>query len=287
MEEFSPYLEGLIPRTYLQQGIQNIRSRDSKIQQLLQHKKLPKDGWEDDLIEYFIDKMASMDSNNFGENAGVGEREGRIFSNLVARRHFHLSHGIGRSGDIIEVQPKAAGSSILYKLTNKLVNHAIQVAGLNPSLECIVFPLATGMTLALTWLTLKSLHPEKKYVVFSRIDQKSCFKSVVTANLIPIVVDPILVEGELQTNLVEIENILIAQSHEILGVFCTTSCFAPRQPDKVDKVALLCKQYGVCHVINNAYGLQCADICKSINRAIINGRVDASNNKLFVNFLFI
>ena len=35
-------------------------------------------------------------------------------------RHFGLGHGIGRSGDICEVQPKAAGSSIISKLTNRL-----------------------------------------------------------------------------------------------------------------------------------------------------------------------
>jgi hypothetical protein len=39
-----------------------------------------------------------MDSNNFPENCGAGEREGRIFSGMVARRCWSLAHGIGRSG---------------------------------------------------------------------------------------------------------------------------------------------------------------------------------------------
>jgi hypothetical protein len=39
-----------------------------------------------------------MDSNNFPENCGAGEREGRIFSGMVARRCWGLAHGIGRSG---------------------------------------------------------------------------------------------------------------------------------------------------------------------------------------------
>lgn len=47
-----------------------------------------------------------MDSNNFRGNAGVGEREGRVASALVARRHWGLAHGIGRSGDIAAEQPK-------------------------------------------------------------------------------------------------------------------------------------------------------------------------------------
>lgn len=49
---------------------------------------------------------ALMDSNNFVDNVGVGEREARVASGLVARRHYHLAHGIGRSGDVTAEQPK-------------------------------------------------------------------------------------------------------------------------------------------------------------------------------------
>ena len=41
-----------------------------------------------------------MDSNNFPDTVGVGEREARLASDLVARRHYRLAHGIGRSGDM-------------------------------------------------------------------------------------------------------------------------------------------------------------------------------------------
>ena len=43
--------------------------------------------------------------------------------------HSRLSHGIGRSGDIAAVQPKAAGSSLLMKLTNCMVLDVIKMAG--------------------------------------------------------------------------------------------------------------------------------------------------------------
>lgn len=52
----------------------------------------------DDLtIRYFLDIFALMDSNNFDNKIGVGERESRIFSSLVKDRHFHMGHGIGIS----------------------------------------------------------------------------------------------------------------------------------------------------------------------------------------------
>ena len=47
-----------------------------------------------------------MDSNNFVDNVGVGEREARVACPAVARRHYGLAHGIGRSGDIAAEQPK-------------------------------------------------------------------------------------------------------------------------------------------------------------------------------------
>lgn len=47
-----------------------------------------------------------MDSNNFVDNIGVGEREARVACGLVARRHYGLAHGIGRSGDVAAEQPK-------------------------------------------------------------------------------------------------------------------------------------------------------------------------------------
>lgn len=47
-----------------------------------------------------------MDSNNFLDNIGVGEREARVASSLVARRHYRLAHGMGRSGDVAAEQPK-------------------------------------------------------------------------------------------------------------------------------------------------------------------------------------
>ena len=77
-----------------------------------------------------LQELSTMDSNNFPGNCGVGEREARIVSDLVARRHFRLGHGIGRSGDITAIQPKAAGSSLLMKLTNSLALDVIKLTGI-------------------------------------------------------------------------------------------------------------------------------------------------------------
>eukprot|EP01039_Chlorochromonas_danica_P003861 gene3861-4218_t len=287
MSHLQELIESYLPKTYAKQGLDSIRSHEKVMEILLEHGKLPRHPWEESTIEFALNKFALMDSNNFPGNVGVGEREGRVFAPLVARRHFHLSHGIGRSGDIIEIQPKAAGSSLIYQLTNQLTKHALEIAGLDiPHLDCVVFPLATGMTLAMAMIALKSQSPpQRKYVLWPRIDQKSCFKSILTAGLIPIIVENILGEDGLKTDLVTLQRLLEERGEEILCVLSTTSCFAPRQPDLVDSIAKLCQQYHVGHVINNAYGLQCRSISKSISRACRVGRVDAIVQSTDKNFL--
>ena len=51
-------------------------------------RKIPDVGWSDTLIETLLAELSHMDSNNLSGNVGVGEREGRIHSDLVRRRHF-------------------------------------------------------------------------------------------------------------------------------------------------------------------------------------------------------
>ena len=51
----------------------------------------------------------------------------------------------------------------------------------------------------------------------------------------------------------------------------TTSCFAPRIPDKVDEISLMAKKYGIFHVVNNAYGIWCSKIAHMIKEGYTKG----------------
>jgi len=66
----------------------------------LASRALPEKGWSRSAIEYFLKQISLMDTNNFPNKLGVGEREARIYSALVYERNFGLGHGIGRSGEI-------------------------------------------------------------------------------------------------------------------------------------------------------------------------------------------
>ncbi len=94
------------------------------------------------------------------------------------------------SGDIAALQPKALGSSLLLSLTTALVQYALRnIYGLHAIKDVALFPMATGMTLTLLLMSMRASKPGAEFVVFSRIDQKTCLKCIVTAGLKPIVVD--------------------------------------------------------------------------------------------------
>lgn len=258
------------------------KGRDAKISHLLAQKKMPIDGWSEIEIERLLQKFSDMDSNNFPNNCGVGEREGRVYSNLVSRKTWNLAHGVGRSGDLREPQPKAAGSSMIVSLTNSLVVDWLRFSGARSIKEAFVAPVSTGMAMVLCLLTLRLKRPHAKYVVWSRIDQKSCFKAIITAGYIPIIVDLVKVNDELRTDKQRIEREILAQlpggPEEVLAVITTTSCFAPRAADDVPAVAEICGKLGVPHIVNNAYGVQsskCMHIIEEAGKADKGRRVDA------------
>lgn len=221
---------------------QSVNSSENQIMDLLNHRALPQHPLDELTITSLMTKIALMDANNYIGNSGVGEREGRIYSSIVRNKNFGLGHGIGRSGDVNALQPKAIGSSLVVKLTkNMTINAMNKVLGYTSIKDALVLPFATGMSLTITLLTVKSIIPEAEYVIFPRIDQKTCLKSIYTANLKPLIIEPLLVGDELQTNLSDIEKTLVEYPGKILCVMSTTSTFAPRAYDSIIEIAALCK----------------------------------------------
>jgi O-phospho-L-seryl-tRNASec:L-selenocysteinyl-tRNA synthase len=327
-----------IPNNHTTVGLSNLLSSNSQIKTLFHHKRLPEAGWSDVQIQRLLLELSVLDTNceetvknqlnskskSFCHRwTGAGEREGRIYSPLVSQRHYGLGHGIGRSGDVMEAQPKAVGSSALLRLTLRLVLDAVKRGGgLNgtigkgdasngPAAFGTLLPVCTGMSMSLVLSGLRdrakvmdtqtcsdyqrneNIH-ERNIVLWSRIDQKSCFKAVLSAGLKCIVL-PTKKHNEtdeVSTDLDALKEALDTYGDSVLAVLTTSSCFCPRVPDEVDKVAKLILEYnagnagaGVSHVINHAYGLQCRNTNKLLNRACAIGRVDAIICSTDKNFL--
>uniref|UniRef100_W8C5B1 O-phosphoseryl-tRNA(Sec) selenium transferase n=1 Tax=Ceratitis capitata TaxID=7213 RepID=W8C5B1_CERCA len=266
----------LVPDNYLKLAQNAQKSRETEERELLEKRKLPINGWTDDHIEELLQQLSLLDSNNFPKKAGVGEREARIACSLVARRHYNFGHGIGRSGDLMEAQPKAAGSTLIANLTNCLLLDLIHEMGIRSCRACFLAPLATGMSLMLCLLTLRQQKPLAQYVVWSRIDQKSCFKSIITAGLKPLIIQPKLDDyGSLSTDLFAFSKMVQDVGVQNILCFCTTtSCFAPRNCDDIIEVAKLAAEVAIPHLVNNAYGLQSTYLTHQLEQAQRLGRVD-------------
>ena len=176
----------------------------------------------------------------------------------------------------------------MAQLTNLLVMDALRIAGLVEAKAALTVPLCTGMALGLTLLGLR-LHwkspPERRVVLWSRIDQKSCLKAIVTSGFTAVVIPQTLVGDECRTDLAALQAALEEHGDRVFCVVTCASCFAPRVPDDLEGVARLCSAADVGHVVNNAHGLQCAATMKKLSRAMRVGRVDAVVQSTDKNFL--
>eukprot|EP00754_Rhynchopus_humris_P009417 Rhum_TRINITY_DN14005_c1_g1::Rhum_TRINITY_DN14005_c1_g1_i1::g.67300::m.67300/K03341/SEPSECS; O-phospho-L-seryl-tRNASec:L-selenocysteinyl-tRNA synthase len=280
--------KSIINEGYIRNARDALHRVESAVQSVVAQRRMPDDGWSDELVEHVLHHLALMDSNNYIGNIGVGEREGRVHSALVRRRHYGMSHGIGRSGDLTANQPKAAGSSLIYAMTNLLVADCLRVCGAKRTQSAIVVPMATGMALTLVLQSLPAMRApppaddpkaslqRKRWIVWSRIDQKTCLKCIYTAGYEAYVV-PLVRDGDFfVTDVAGIAAAIEAcGADNVAAVLTTTSCFAPRLPDKVLDVSRICKEKDVPHVVNNAYGVQSEAIMKQLNAAMEHGRVDA------------
>lgn len=256
---------------------------------LITESQIPELGLPDLQIELLLHSLALIDANNYKKLTGVGEREGRVMSSIVHKRTFGFSHGIGRSGDLLEIQPKALGSAIIQRITHKLVKQTLGIFGLNKNFikEAIVIPCATGMSIMLALRALAKRNPERKKVLWIRIDQKSAIKAVALAGLELVVVENRLEGDEVCTDMKRLEDkILDENPDKILCVISTTSCFAPRAPDNIVEVGKICLKFNIGHIVNNAYGLQSSKAIHLINETIrTNGTISAIIQSTDKNFM--
>lgn len=283
---FSALSENQLRASYARQAQQALTIHQGRINLLLEQGKCPDVGWDEATIEVFVQHLSLMDSNNFLGCAQLGEREGRFASEIVRKRHFRMGHGIGRSGDIQEQQPKAAGSTLMNRLTNSMALHILQASGAPSTKYCFVVPTATGMALVLCLLAFRSKKPNAKYVIWPRIDQKTCFKCILTAGLTPVIVEEELQGHELCTNIDEMRKKITEIGVEnILCVLSTTSCFAPRKPDDIVSISEICKEFDLMHLTNNAYGVQSTKCMARLEQAFKHGHIHAYVQSTDKNFM--
>ena len=89
----------------------------------------------------------------------------------------------------------------------------------------------------------------RRYVLWPRIDQKTCLKAVVSAGLEAVPLALAAAGDELRTNVAALEAELMRLGPaNVVAVVTTTSCFAPRAADDIvavrHSIVLVCKRVG-------------------------------------------
>lgn len=192
---------------------------------------------------------------------------------------------MGRSGNLKDPQPKAVGSSILVQLTHKLVVSALRTWGFNKTVVTAlnIMPVCTGMSMM---LALKAVQSPFRKVIWLRIDQKSCLKSILAAGLEVIVVEGKIINDEIVSDLDAIEAAILKEDARIHAIVSCVSCFAPRTPDSIVQISQLCQKYSIAHIVNAAYGGASKRACNLLNNTLVNnGRIDAVVMSLDKNFM--
>ncbi len=261
-------MRGLIPDHMLERGRIVLDSYREPVEQLLSERRMPEEGWPDDVIAAFLWELSRMDTDKDPKAARIGEREARVASKLAEESVFGFCHGVGRSGTLVDPQPKAPGASVMYALTNKLVTDFLRKLGFRIE-GAFVVPGATGLSIALCLSALG----EGEEVIYPYAAHKSPIKAVRLAGFGMRVVDTEIEGDRIVVNPGDVEKAL-ERSESPAAVLSTLTFFPPRSSDPLPEIAELCEEYGVPHVVNSAYGIQHEQYRDLLNRAIKRGRVD-------------
>jgi O-phospho-L-seryl-tRNASec:L-selenocysteinyl-tRNA synthase len=274
-------LKHTIPKHILHQGLLSVQAKLKPVRLLFEQRRVPEEGWEDDVIDFLLTLLSWMDTDKDPEGVRIGEREARVASPLVFKLAHGFCHGVGRSGNITAPQPKAGGSSLIYFFTNRLALDMLQRAGAPNLKSACVLPLATGMAIGLVVGVARD-DTKKHEVVYPRVDHRSPLKGMQLMGMKVKIVDA-EVSGDAVR--VPIDKVSEAIGEETATIVSTTTFFPPREPDNVKAIARLAAEENVFHIINNAYGVQSRQIMKLIQGAIDAGRVDAVVQSTDKNFL--
>ncbi|MBD3404946.1 MAG: O-phosphoseryl-tRNA(Sec) selenium transferase [Candidatus Lokiarchaeota archaeon] len=281
-KDLTEHLLDLIPTNISDRGKITLDARLAPIRDILNRQRFPATPLTDWQIEQLLNLFSSMDSDKDPDAARMGEREGRVASPLVSQLAGGFNHGIGRSGRILAPQPKAAGASLMQKLTNNIVLDAIKQLGLHNVRAAMILPLGTGMSIALTLSMLRREYNIQN-VLYPRIDHTSPKRGIDLVGVTMVSVATELKGDGVQVDMNDFEKKLgDTKSSCVLG---TSTFFAPRESDPIKPMAKMCLEHDVPFIVNNAYGIQSESVMASISSAIDAGRVDAVIQSTDKNFL--
>ena len=266
-------IKGLIPKNMEDRGLLILKDNLRYMEDILDHRRIPKEGIPEDKIRLLLKFLSLMDSDKDPKVVRVGEREGRCASRIQEELVSGFCHGIGRSGNLIDPQPKAPGASAMYRLTNDILTSFLRNLGLK--VYGIGLPVATGLSLSLCLNAARRMY-NSNVVIYPYAAHKSPIKGIYLAGFRMRFVETKLYGDKVKVDVEDIEDAIV---HEIKEgnnpcVLSTLTFFPPRESDNIEEIARICEEYNIPHIVNGAYALQSRYYIERLRRAL-KYRVDA------------
>ncbi len=276
-------ITGLIPKHMENRGKLTLKENLKIIENILKQRKVPENSIDEEHIKLLLRLLSFMDTDKDPNVVQIGEREARVYTKLQREGVFDFCHGVGRSGNLIDPQPKAPGASVMYKLTNKLLESFLKVLGLK--VRAIATPVATGMSLALC-LSASRKKYNSNVVIYPYAAHKSPIKATSFIGMRMRLVETVL-DGDIVK--VDVSDIEDAIRKEIRNnnnpvVLSTLTFFPPRKSDDIEEIAKICQEYDISHIINGAYAIQNFYYIERLKKALkyrVDAVVSSSDKNLF------
>ena len=270
---FNLNISGMLPKNMENSGMLVLKDNLKEIEEILNHRAIPKNGLDDEKIKLFLKLLSLMDTDKDPKSIRIGEREGRLSSKIQEELVSGFCHGVGRSGNLTDPQPKAPGASVMYGLTNSILKSFLKNLGLN--VYSIATPVATGMSIALCLSAARKKY-NSNVVVYPYAAHKSPIKAVSFAGLRMRLVETKLYEDAVKVDVGDIEDAIKKEikSNNNPCVLSTLTFFPPREGDDIEEIAKICDEYNIPHIINGAYAIQNKFYINKLNKAF-KYRVDA------------
>ena len=235
MIDIEKLLDNKVPENMRKHASIILQSKLRPIRLLIEQRRVPKEGWDDDVINLLLTLLSWMDTDKDPKGIKVGEREARVASKLIYNLAGGFCHGVGRSGNILAFQPKAVGSSQTHLLANNLALDMLQRCGANNLKSACVLPVATGLALGLSASVARD-ELKKSVVVYPRVDHKSPIKGLQLVGLKVRIIESILSGDAVKVPVDEVQKAVDSNTAAIVS---TTTFFPPREPDNVKVLAKL------------------------------------------------
>ncbi|WP_456416080.1 O-phosphoseryl-tRNA(Sec) selenium transferase [Methanocaldococcus sp.] len=276
-------ISGLIPKHMENRGKLTLKENLKIIENILEQRKVPERGISEEHIKFLLRILSFMDTDKDPNVIQIGEREARVYTKLQRESVFDFCHGVGRSGNLIDPQPKAPGASVMYKLTNKLLENFLKSLGLN--VKAIATPVATGMSISLS-LSASRKKYNSNVVIYPYAAHKSPIKATSFIGMRMRLVETVLDGDSVKVEVSDIED---AVRKEIKNknnpvVLSTLTFFPPRESDDIEEIAKICQDYNIPHIINGAYAIQNFYYIDKIKKALryrVDAIISSSDKNLF------